>query len=174
MECYITYCVKGFLAFDKDVQNILNDFVGELNKFNRYTSFVTNLNQVRADGNLSIIKVSDFKKEISKTSGLFTFLNSSLNLKEILQKRNIEFIRQTASNFDFNQIPNIDIELIAQIIVSSENKFEQLSKYLNGSDCISMYYLGLSNDEQRNKILLSIIVTSVTFGILRPVSSILA
>ena len=35
--------IYGFSAFDKDVQNILNDFVGELNKFNRYTSFVTNI-----------------------------------------------------------------------------------------------------------------------------------
>lgn len=161
------YKQYGIFSYIVDKGNYGCEYIDTVSDTKIKANFVTNLNQVRADGNLSIIKVSDFKKEISKTSGLFTFLNSSLNLKEILQKRNIEFIRQTASNFDFNQIPNIDIELIAQIIVSSENKFEQLSKYLNGSDCISMYYLGLSNDEQRNAFMEEILKRALVINYLR-------
>ena len=164
IDAYKNY---GIFSYIVDKGNYRCEYIDTVSDTKIKANFVTNLNQVRADGNLAIIKVSDFKKEISKTSGLFTFLNSSLNLKEILQKRNIEFIRQTASNFDFNQIPNIDIELIAQIIVSSENKFEQLSKYLNGSDSISMYYLGLSNDEQRAAFMDEILKRALVINYLR-------
>ena len=161
------YKEYGIFSYIVDKGSYGCEYIDTISDIKVKANFITNLNQVRADGNLAIIKVSDFKKEISKTSGLFTFLNSSLNLKEILQKRNIEFIKQTANNFDFNQIPNIDIELIAKIISSSENKFEQLSKYLNGSDSISMYYLGLSNDEQRNAFMEEILKRALVVNYLR-------
>ncbi len=162
-----TYKEYGIFSYIVDKGSYGCEYIDTISDTRIKANFITNLNQVRADGNLAIIKVSDFKKEISKTSGLFTFLNSSLNIKEILQKRNIEFIKQTANNFDFNQIPNIDIELIAQIIASSENKFEQLSKYLNGADSISMYYLGLSNDEQRSAFVDEILKRALVINYLR-------
>ena len=164
IDAYKSY---GIFSYIVDKGSYGCEYIDTISDTKIKANFITNLNQVRADGNLAIIKVSDFKKEISKTSGLFTFLNSSLNLKEILQKRNIEFIKQTANNFDFNQIPNIDIEIIAKIIVSSENKFEQLSKYLNGSDSISMYYLGLSNDEQRSAFMDEILKRALVINYLR-------
>ncbi|MBQ3943131.1 MAG: hypothetical protein II669_02295, partial [Elusimicrobia bacterium] len=72
-----------------------------------------------------------------------------------------------ANNFDFDQIPVIDIEQIAQILTDSENKFKDLSKYLNGSDSISVYYLGLSDDEQRTVFMEEILKRALVVNYLR-------
>ena len=161
------YKQLGIFSYIVNKDNYNYEYIDTVSATKVKANFITNLNQIRADGNLSIIKVSDFKKEISNTSGLFTFLNSTLNLKEILQTKNIEFIKQTANNFDFNQIPNIDIRIIAQILNASKNKFEELSQYLNGSDSISMYYLGLSNDEQKTVFIEEILKRALVVNYLR-------
>ena len=145
-----------------------NEYVDGLTQNKNHIKFVTNLNQIYGfDGSLSIIKVSAFKEELTKSSGIFTFLTSSLNLKEYIKTRNINFVRQVANNFDFDQIPVIDIEQIAQILTDSENKFKDLSKYLNGSDSISVYYLGLSDDEQRTVFMEEILKRALVVNYLR-------
>ncbi len=163
------YKELGIFSYIESKGNYSYEYVDTVSSTRTKANFITNLNQIRADGILSIIKVSDFKKQISKTSGIFTFLNSSLNLKEMLQKRSIEFIKQTANNFDFNQIPNIDIGIIADILTKSENKYDGLKKYLDtdNSDSISMYYLGLSNDEQRNVFIEEILKRALVVNYLR-------
>jgi len=164
MDNYKQY---GIFSYMVDKGSYGCEYIDTVSDTKIKANFINNLNQIKADGNMSIIKVSAFKEEISKTSGLYTFLSSSLNLKEILQKRTIEFIRQTANNFDFNQIPNMDIEEIARIIVDSNKKFENLSKYLNGSDSISMYYIGLSNDEQKDAFMEEILKRALVVNYLR-------
>ena len=163
------YKELGIFSYIESKDNYSYEYVDTVSSTRTKANFITNLNQIRADGILSIIKVSDFKKQISKTSSIFTFLNSSLNLKEMLQKRSIEFIKQTANNFDFNQIPNIDIGIIADILTKSENKYDSLKKYLDtdNSDSISMYYLGLSNDEQRNVFIEEILKRALVVNYLR-------
>ena len=144
------------------------EYVDGLTATKTQTKVVTNLNQIYAfDGSLSIIKVSAFRKEIEKASGIFTFLTSSLNLSEYLKTRNINFIKQVANNFDFDQIPVMDIDVIAQILTGSENKFEALSKYLTGTDSVSIYYLGLSDDEQRNVFIEEILKRALVINYLR-------
>ncbi len=164
METYKQY---GIFSYVISKDNYSYEYVDTVSSTKTKANFITNLNQIKADGNLSIIKVSDFKKEISKSSGIFAFLNSSLNLKEMFEKRSIEFIKQTANNFDFNQIPNIDIESIARISFTSKNKFDDLSEYLNSSDSISMYYLGLSTDEQKNVFIEEILKRALVINYLR-------
>ena len=57
-----------------------NEYVDGLTQNKNHIKFVTNLNQIYGfDGSLSIIKVSAFKEELTKSSGIFTFLTSSLN-----------------------------------------------------------------------------------------------
>jgi len=127
-----------------------NEYVDGITSAKAQTKFVTNLNKITSfDGSLSIIKVSVFKKEIEKASGIFTFLTSSINLKEYMKNRNINFIKQVATNFDYNQIPNIDMDIILKML-KAENKFEELSKYLVETDSISMYYLGLKTKEEKS------------------------
>lgn len=129
---------------------------------------VSDLDKVEGfDGSLSVLKISAFKNEIAKTSGIFAFLNSSLNIKEIMEKRNIEFVKQVASNFDFNQIPNIDVEILANILTQYENKFTVLSKYLQDSDSISMYYKGLSNEKEQEAFANSILERMIVVNYLR-------
>ena len=145
-----------------------NEYFDGITATKTQTKFVTNLNQIYGfDGSLSIIKVSAFRKELEKASGIFTLLTSSLNLSEYLKTRSINFVKQVASNFDFDQIPVIDLDIIAQILTASENKFEDLSKYLNGTDSISMYYLGLSNDEQRAAFMEEILKRALVINYLR-------
>lgn len=145
-----------------------NEYVDGLTATKSQTKFVTNLNQIYGfDGSLSIIKVSAFKKELEKSSGIFTFLTSSLNLNEYLKTRNINFIKQVANNFDFDQIPVMDINIIGQILTSSQNKFEDLSKYLSGTDSVTMYYLGLSDDEQRTVFMEGILKRALVINYLR-------
>lgn len=141
-----------------------NEYVDGITSTKTQAKFVTNLNQIACfDGSLSIVKVSVFRKEIEQSSGIFTFLTSSLNLKDYMKKRSVNFVKQVASNFDYNQIPNIDIEAVAEIL-KSENKFEDLKKYLKENDSISVYYLGLSGEEERtvfiNAILERILVAN--------------
>jgi len=80
--------IYGFSAFDKDVQNILNDFVGELNKFNRYTSVVSNLN------NLYSIQIPTFTtKQINENCGLKELkkdFKDFVSFKEMFQKNCID------------------------------------------------------------------------------------
>lgn len=145
-----------------------NEYVDGITATKTQTKFVTNLNQIYGfDGSLSIIKVSAFKKELEKASGIFTFLTSSLNLNEYLKTRNINFIKQVANNFDFDQIPVMDINIIGQILTSSQNKFEDLSKYLTGTDSVTMYYLGLSDDEQRTVFMEEILKRALVINYLR-------
>ena len=145
-----------------------NEYVDGLTQSKSQIKFVTNLNQIFGfDGSLSIIKVSAFKEELAKSSGIFTFLTSSLNLKEYIKTRNVNFVKQVANNFDFDQIPVIDIEQIAQILTDSENKFKDLSEYLNGSDSISIYYLGLTDDEQRDAFMEEILKRALVVNYLR-------
>ena len=145
-----------------------NEYVDGITATKTQTKFVTNLNQIYGfDGSLSIIKVSAFKKELEKASGIFTFLTSSLNLNEYLKTRNINFIKQVASNFDFDQIPVMDIDIIGKILTSSQNKFEELSKYLSGTDSVTMYYLGLSDDEQRTVFMEGILKRTLVINYLR-------
>ena len=126
-----------------------NEYVDGITLTKTPTKFVTNLSQISCfDGSISVIKISLFREEIEKSSGIFTLLTSSLNLKEYMKKRSINFIKQVASNFDYNQIPNIDIDIIAEIL-QSVNKFEELSQYLKETDSIMLYYLGLSDEEER-------------------------
>nr|MCR4663592.1 hypothetical protein [Endomicrobiaceae bacterium] len=141
-----------------------NEYVDGITSTKTQAKFVTNLNQIACfDGSLSIVKMSVFKKEIEQSSGIFTFLTSSLNLKDYMKKRSINFIKQVAGNFDYNQLPNIDIETVAKIL-KSENKFENLKKYLQENDSITMYYLGLSGEEEKavfmNAILERILVAN--------------
>jgi hypothetical protein len=126
-----------------------NEYVDGITLTKTPTKFVTNLSQISCfDGSISVIKISLFREEIEKSSGIFTLLTSSLNLKEYMKKRSVNFIKQVASNFDYNQIPNIDIDIIAEIL-QSVNKFEELSQYLKETDSIMLYYLGLSDEEER-------------------------
>ena len=145
-----------------------NEYVDGLTAAKTQIKIVTNLSQINAfDGSLSIIKVSAFRQELEKTSGIFTFLTSSLNLSEYLKTRNINFIKQVANNFDFDQIPVMDINVIGQILTGSENKFEDLSKYLNGTDSVSIYYLGLTDDEQRTAFIEEILKRALVINYLR-------
>ena len=126
-----------------------NEYIDGITATKSQTKFVTNLSQIACfDGSLSIIKVSLFRKEIEQSSSIFTFLTSSLNLKEYMKNRSINFIKQVASNFDYNQIPEIGTDTVAKIL-KSETKFEDLKVYLNETDSISLYYLGLSNEEEK-------------------------
>lgn len=145
-----------------------NEYVDGITATKTQTKFVTNLNQIYGfDGSLSIIKVSAFKEELAKSSGIFTFLTSSLNLNEYLKTRSINFIKQVASNFDFDQIPVMDVNIIGQILTSSQNKFEDLSKYLSGTDSVTMYYLGLSDDEQRAVFMEELLKRALVINYLR-------
>lgn len=149
LEQYQQYGIFSYIAN--------NEYVDAITATKIQTKFVTNLNQISVfDGSLSIIKVSAFRNELEKASGIFTFLTSSLNLKEYMKERSIKFIKQVASNFDYNQIPNIDIDVVARML-NSETKFEDLSQYLTKTDSISMYYLGLSSDEERNVFISAIL-----------------
>lgn len=126
-----------------------NEYVDGITSAKSQAKFVTNLSQISCfDGSLSVIKVSLFRKEIEQSSGIFTLLTSSLNLKEYMKKRSLNFIKQVATNFDYNQIPTMDVNIIAEIL-QSENKFESLRKYLNETDSISVYYSGLSGEEEK-------------------------
>ena len=101
------------------------------------------------DGSISVLKISDFKDEIDETSGIFTFLNSAINIRRIMADRKIDFVRQAATNFDFNQIPEISQDIISDIINSDdEEKFELLSTYLEPSSQISIYYNTLKDSEK--------------------------
>ena len=145
-----------------------NEYVDGLTSAKSKIKIVTNLNQIFAfDGSLSIIKVSAFREELEKTSGIFTFLTSSLNLSEYLKTRSINFVKQIANNFDFDQIPVMDVNVIGQILTESKNKFEELSKYLSGTDSVSIYYLGLTDDEQRNVFVEEILKRALVINYLR-------
>lgn len=131
--------------------------------------FVTNLDEIKSfDGSLSVIKVSAFKNEIEKTSGIFTFLNTSLKIKEILEQRNIEFVKQAASNFEFNKMPYIDDNVIKEIINSGDtNKYELLSKYLDEAGSVSMYYATLKGDGERKAFIEAILQRMLAVNLLR-------
>lgn len=130
---------------------------------------ITNFDQVQGfDGSISIIKVSLFKDEISKSSGIFTFLNSAMNIKEMLEKRSIEFVRQTANNFDFNQIPEIPDNIIIDIVKSKEtDKYGALSKYINAASSIAMYYDGLKNIDEKEVFINTILERMLAVNLLR-------
>ncbi|MBR3628665.1 MAG: hypothetical protein IKN42_07505, partial [Elusimicrobia bacterium] len=144
-----------------------NEYVDGITLAKSQTKFVTNLSQISCfDGSLSIIKVSLFRKEIEQSSGIFTFLTSSLNLKEYMKKRSIKFIKQVAINFDYNQLPKIDVDIIAKIL-KSENIFEDLKKYLSEIDSISIYYSGLSSEEEKSVFINAIIERILVANYLR-------
>lgn len=131
--------------------------------------FVTNLDEIKSfDGSISVIRVSAFKNEMEKTSGIFTFLNSSLNIKEILEKRNVEFVKKAASNFDFNQLPYLDNNVVAEIINSSEtNKYELLSKYLDEAGSVSMYYATLSGNKEKEAFIDAVLERMLAVNLLK-------
>ena len=144
-----------------------NEYVDGITSTKTQAKFVTNLSQISCfDGSLSIIKVSLFRKEIEQSSGLFTFLSSALNLKEYMKQRSKKFIKQVADNFDYNQIPQIDIDIIATIL-KSENKFDALKSYLNEKDSIYLYYLGLSNEEEKSTFIYAILERILVANYLR-------
>jgi hypothetical protein len=126
-----------------------NEYVDGITLTKSKAKFVTNLSQISCfDGSLSVIKVSLFREEIRQSSGIFTFLTSSLNFKEYMKNRSIKFIKQVASNFDYTQIPKIDVYTVAKML-KSETKFHDLMAYLNETDSILLYYLGLDNEEEK-------------------------
>lgn len=159
LEKYFEYGIFSYIAN--------GEYVDSVSSIKSKVKVVSDLSKVDGfDGSLSVLKVSELKKGISNTSGIFTFLNSTLNIKEIIEKRNLEFVKQAAANFTSDQIPNnIDINKIAKLLVSQdENKFEQLSQSLKETDSISIFYKRISNKKEQevfvNAILERILVVN--------------
>ena len=121
--------IYGFLAFDKDVQNILNDFVGELNKFNRYTSFVTNLNQLYS---LDIPKFST--KQINDNLGLKEVnkeIKDFISFREMFEKNSKELFKNTKPVFGMLHLKGDNREDIF------ERFKKELQIYIDcGIDCV--------------------------------------
>jgi len=160
LEKYFDYGIFTYIAN--------GEYVDSISSTKSRIKMVSDLNKIEGfDGSLSVLRVSAFKDEITKTSGIFAFLNSSLNIKEIMEKRSIEFVKQVASNFDFNQIPNIDVDILANILTQYENKFTVLSRYLQESDSISMYYKGLSNEKEQDVFINAILERMIVVNYLR-------
>ncbi len=111
---------------------------------------ISDLSKIESfDGSLSVLRISQFRDELDKTSGIFTFLNSAINIKKIMADRKIAFVKQAATNFDFKQIPEIPQDVIVDIIKTGEyTKFERLSSYLEPSSQISIYYNTLKDSEK--------------------------
>lgn len=150
------------------------EYVDTITSTKSRVKIVSDLNKVEGfDGSLSVLRISSFKDEIAKTSGIFAFINSSLNIREMMENRKIEFVKQVAENFDFNQIPNIDINILAEMIISEkENKFKQFfdsknSKYFQETDSILMYYNGLSNEKEKEVFANSILERMMAVNYLR-------
>lgn len=158
---YFKYGIFSYVADGKYFDGIAGTSVN--------TKIITNFDQVQGfDGSISIIKVSLFKDKIAKSSGIFTFLNSAMNIKAMLEKRSIEFVRQTANNFDFNQIPEIPDNIIIDIIKSQEtDKYGALSKYINAASSIAMYYDGLKNIDEKEVFINTILERMLAVNLLR-------
>ncbi len=130
---------------------------------------ISDLNKIDSfDGSLSVLKISRFKDEIDETSGIFTFLNSAVNIKRIMEKRSVDFVKQAASNFDYAQIPEIPEQELIDIITSNQSviasetassvaiqrrsavsdKFQLLNDYLDPLSQISIYYASLKPNEK--------------------------
>lgn len=160
LEKYFDYGLFTYIAN--------GEYVDSISSTKSRIKMVSDLNKIEGfDGSLSVLRVSAFKDEIAKTSGIFAFLNSSLNIKEIMEKRSIEFVKQVAGNFDFNQIPNIDVDILANILTQYENKFTVLSKYLQEADSISMYYKGLSSEKEQEVFVNAILERMIVVNYLR-------
>ena len=148
-----------------------NKYVDGITSTETEAKFVTNLSQISCfDGSFSLIKVSLFRNEIEKSSGVFTFLSSSLNLKEYMRNRSIKFIKQVASNFDYNQIPKLDIDTIAKML-KSEIKFEDLRQYLSETDSVLLYYSGLSGEEEKTVFMDAILNRILVVNYLRKIDN---
>ncbi|MDD3053114.1 MAG: hypothetical protein PHG84_01775 [Endomicrobiaceae bacterium] len=161
LKKYFKYGIFSYVVNGKYIDTVAGTDVN--------TKIITNLDQVQGfDGSISIIKVSSFKDEIASSSGIFTFLNSAMNIKEMLEKRNIDFIIQVAKNFDFNQMPEISNDIIIGIIKSEDiNKYSVLSKYINDTSSISMYYNGLKNDKEKEIFVKTILERMLAVNLLR-------
>ncbi|MFA6913805.1 MAG: hypothetical protein WCQ83_01230 [Endomicrobiia bacterium] len=161
LKKYFKYGIFSYVVNGKYIDTVAGTDVN--------TKIITKLDQVQGfDGSISIIKVSSFKDEIASSSGIFTFLNSAMNIKEMLEKRNIDFIIQVAKNFDFNQMPEISNDIIIGIIKSEDiNKYSVLSKYINDTSSISMYYNGLKSDKEKEIFVKTILERMLAVNLLR-------
>lgn len=143
-------------------------YVDAVNGTDVNAKFITSLDQIQGfDGSVSVIRVSLFKKEIDSSSGLFAFLNSAVNIKKILEKRNIEFVKQAAGNFDFDQIPQISNEVVAGILLSDGDKYSALSKYIDGAGSISVYYNSLESAGEKATFIESVLERMLAVNVLR-------
>lgn len=158
---YFQYGIFSYVANGKYFDSVSGTDVN--------TKIVTNFDQVQGfDGSISIIKVSLFKDKIAKSSGIFTFLNSAMNIKEMLEKRSVDFVRQTANNFDFNQIPQISDGALIDIIKAKDtDKYSLLAKYINDASSIAMYYNGLKNANEKEIFINTLLERMLAVNLLR-------
>jgi hypothetical protein len=91
-----------------------------------------------------------------------------MNIKEMLEKRSVDFVRQTANNFDFNQIPQISDGALIDIIKAKDtDKYSRLAKYINDASSIAMYYNGLKNANEKEIFINTLLERMLAVNLLR-------
>lgn len=131
-----------------------------------YTSNVTeiaDLKDIKSDGNMYVIKLSKVVKEIKETSSIFAFLKS-INIKEILKEKNVNFVKQAARNFEFDEFPQLDnyernnIADIIRIAYTRGTQYQtSLARFFGSDSPIVVYMNSLKNIEMKNAFALSVL-----------------
>ncbi len=134
---------------------------------------IADLKDIKSDGNMYVIKLSKVVKEIKETSSIFTFLKS-INLKEILKEKNINFVKQAARNFEFDefgQLDNYEKNSLADIIKTANAKGTEyqtvLVRFFGSDSPVVVYMNSLKTADMKNSFALSVLERALMIDYLK-------